>query len=534
MNLKSSVQTLLSDASRMCTSCQEAEKLALELQIMRKRLDEPLRVAVVGFVNAGKSTLMNAIMKEKILFTGAVETTSNPTWFKYGPTKSISVVFKDGSKEDHPFEDLAKWTIKAISDQNPKADQVKQIEIKYPNEVLKTMELIDTPGFGAGSSASDKAGDFMGLKKAKESTRITTEFAAEADAVIYGFSRSAQTGDQDILEAFQGDTLATNTSPINALGVLTKVDIMWDVLENNDPIEVAQGVVRNLMSQSALKSILYTINPVCAKIVESISELGEREWQILKRLAKLDEKLLLNILFDRSLLISNETSDFESDLGIILSDEERLNICTREEREHICDICQQYGIYIITRALNDGIDSSNVVEHVYQKSGIRYLSDLIYRHFGNRAFVIKLRYLFSHLSSMATQIMLADPANDRLRQICEHIKEEIDNIQTTEQVFRELKVMQNYYNGLLKFKSDKEIEEFLQITGENGSNCEAKLGVPEGTPIRQLAKIARERIQYWNQRANDIPITRYYEEAAQVFSRSYGILHYHLLSLLGD
>lgn len=541
MNLKTSVQRLLTDALQMCQSCSEADKLATELEVMKKRLDEPLRVAVVGFVKAGKSTLMNAIMKEKILFTGAIETTSIPSWFKYAPNPSISVVFKDGHKENYAFEELKKWTVKAETDKNPRAADVTYIELKYPNEVLKTMELIDTPGFGAGSSASDRAMDFFGFdsnvqqsEQDKESSRITAEFAAQADAIIYGFAKSAQAGDQEILTAFQGDTVAPNTSPINALGVLTKADVMWDVLLNNDPMETAQGVIRNLIAQPVLKSLLYTIAPVCAKIVESISELGEKEWDILQRLSKLDEELLLNILFDRNAFIEYQAGDFAAEMEKKFSPEEYRNIGNPEERQHICAICEQYGIYVITKALNDGVEPAQIIEHVYEKSGIRYLSDLVYQHFGKRSFIIKVRYMFSYLNSLAGRTMLANPSNKNLEKICEYIKEQIDDIQTTEQVFRELKVMQAYYNGQLNFKDEQEVEQFLQITGENGGNCEAKLGVPEGTPIKELDRIAKERIHYWNQRANDIPITRYYEEAAQVFSRSYGILHYHLQSLLGD
>lgn len=563
MNLKTSVQVLLSDALRMCNSCEDADKLKSEIVKMRKRLDEPLRVAVVGFVKAGKSTLMNAIMKEKILYTGAVETTSNPSWFKYSDTKSITVVFKDGAREKYAFEELGKWTVKAETDKNPRAQEVKYIEIGYPNEVLKTMELIDTPGFGAVSTASDKSMEFLGFKKTTNnsnedlnSTQITKDYATEADAIIYSFSKTAQIGDKDILEAFQGDTLLPNTSPINALGVLTKADIMWDVLDNNDPIVTAQEVSNKLTNDPALRSLVYTITPVSSKIVENILELGDREWDILNRLSQLDEQFLLEILFDKNMFINNEASDFASDLEKELSTKEEHNICSSAERKHICEICEQYGVYIISKALKEGVSRSDIIEYMYEKSGIRYLSDLIHQHFGNRSFLIKVKYMFSHLNVLATQIMLDNSGNKQLEQICEYIKEEIDNIQSTEQLFKELKVMQNYYNGLLKFKNEQEFEQFLQITGENGCSCEAKLGVSKdnslkdleklgkehgleiegvyGYSIKYLEQLAKEHSHYWNKRANDIPITRYYEEAANVFSRSYQILYHHLQALSGE
>lgn len=542
MNLKTNVQRLLSDTLRMCYSCEQADKLRKELEIMEKRLDEPLRVAVIGVVKAGKSTLMNAIMKEKVLFTGGIETTSNPTWFKYAPSKSINVVFKNGTKEEYAFEELEKWTVKALTDKNPKAKDVKYVEINYPNEVLKTMELIDTPGFYAGSDASVKSIDFLGFKETEtggendemESTKITSAMASEADAIIYAFSRGAQSTDKDILEAFQGDGIASNTSPINAVGVFTKSDIMWDMMENNDPIGTAKQVTDTLFEETTIKSLLYTINPVSAKIVESILELTEEDWDILGRLSKLEETVLFNLLFDINTFTEYQLSDFEEDMERKFDDDERIYICSPQERKQVCSKCDQYGIYIITKALKDGLDRDEIIDLMYKKSGIEDLSNLIYHHFGNRAFIIKVRYLFSHINKTTSQIMSECSKDDNLYSICEYLKEEIDNIQTTEQVFKELNVLQHYYNGLIKFRNVDEVTQFIQITGENGSNCEAKLGLPEGTAIKELADIASKKIKYWNERANDIPITRHYEEAAQVLSRSCGIMYYHLSSLLGD
>jgi hypothetical protein len=131
----------------------------------------------------------------------------------------------------------------------------------------------------------------------------------------------------------------------------------------------------------------------------------------------------------------------------------------------------------------------------------------------------------AHIISSSSDCALVD--------ICKSLKEEIYNIQETEQVFRELKVLQNYYNNVLKFKNEDEIVQMLQIVGEFGCNCEARLGAENRASIKELTDLANKRINYWNSRANDIFITRYYEEAANVLSRSCDIMHYHLQSLLG-
>ena len=56
-----------------------------------QQLDLPMRVAIVGMIKAGKSTMMNALLGEKIVATGTVEATFNVNWLKYGESKSLLV-----------------------------------------------------------------------------------------------------------------------------------------------------------------------------------------------------------------------------------------------------------------------------------------------------------------------------------------------------------------------------------------------------------------------------------------------------------
>ena len=56
-----------------------------ELQAFRaldELFDEPARIAVAGMVNAGKSTLLNALVGERVAPTDAGECTRIPTWYR--------------------------------------------------------------------------------------------------------------------------------------------------------------------------------------------------------------------------------------------------------------------------------------------------------------------------------------------------------------------------------------------------------------------------------------------------------------------
>ena len=60
------------------------------LMAVRDRLDEPLRVAVAGRVKSGKSTLLNALVGERLAPTDAGECTRIVTWYRDGHTYQVT------------------------------------------------------------------------------------------------------------------------------------------------------------------------------------------------------------------------------------------------------------------------------------------------------------------------------------------------------------------------------------------------------------------------------------------------------------
>ena len=95
-------------------------------------------------MKAGKSTFLNALLREKLTITDGLEATLIPTWFKYGEKPRINIHFKDGSSHPSTFEERSRWT--AASKEETDLSQVKYVSIEYPAEILRRMEFIDTPG----------------------------------------------------------------------------------------------------------------------------------------------------------------------------------------------------------------------------------------------------------------------------------------------------------------------------------------------------------------------------------------------------
>lgn len=540
MSLKNKLTNLLADASRMCDSCADATELGFTINELKKRVNVPLRVAVVGIMKAGKSTLMNALVKDKLVFTGNVETTYTVSWFKYGEKPSLRIVFRQTEKEKAtgkqpesltaPFEDLEKWTVRVKAKENPRIKDVAYIEIFYPNEILKTLELIDTPGLSSSYQLdAQNTLDFLGVKsaaEARELEQVTQREASQADAIIYAFTRSAGETDQELLNQFHGSSMSGSSSPINALGVYTRSDFSWEPESRQTPVELARRITEKTMQHPEMKRLLYTTLPVTAKVVEGIRELNQAEWDYLKELSELDRSVIAELI--------EYVPDFTSKKADEYPDSEvREVVGSPEMRKSVEEKVSVYGISEITHYLREGKKQAEILELLYERSGVKAVNELITSHFGNRSFLIKTQYIFQYLKEECGKLYRSTE-NKTVKDICRYILDEIDHIETTQHVFQELRILQDYYNLRFKFNDEDEYREFLEITGETGKHCEARLGLKEVYQVTDLAEVAKGKVRQWHARANEFGVSRHYEQAAKVIARSYEILYHHLNELSGN
>jgi GTP-binding protein EngB required for normal cell division len=114
-----------------------------ELAAERSR---PVRLAIVGEFNAGKSTFINALIGADVAPTGVLPTTATLHHLRWAPDRYARVSFAVGHEPPErivALDDL-RSTLKTLD-----AASIRRVELLMPLPFLVRVEILDTPGFNA-------------------------------------------------------------------------------------------------------------------------------------------------------------------------------------------------------------------------------------------------------------------------------------------------------------------------------------------------------------------------------------------------
>ena len=142
-----------------------AEELADKLE------NHKITVSVIGQFKRGKSTLVNAILGDKILPVGIVPVTAVVTTVEYGE-KAASVHFDNGIIKEIGFDEMSSYINEQENQENRLG--VSEVRLYCPSDFLQSgMTFVDTPGVG---SVHQKNSD------------AAYSYVKESDAVIFMLS----------------------------------------------------------------------------------------------------------------------------------------------------------------------------------------------------------------------------------------------------------------------------------------------------------------------------------------------------------
>ena len=225
-------------------------------------------VGLVGRVNSGKSTLVNALLGRRVAPTATQDCTRLVTCYRFGAPESVTAVLLDGSRR--PIApDLTQVT------PDP---QISHLDVALQTEALRTLTIIDTPGV---QGTELDAGP------------LVRRSLAGADVIVHLFRDGVRNDDAVLAAEFAGSTDGAGFDRSRVVGVLAHADNYGAGPAGEvDPIEAARAEAVSLSARH--RRHFSAVVPVSALLAETTAtgQLTEADTRVVQAAAALDPDLL--------------------------------------------------------------------------------------------------------------------------------------------------------------------------------------------------------------------------------------------------
>ena len=473
------VRGAVDEATRLVTD----PALQAELQAVRERVDGPLRVAIAGRIKAGKSTLLNALVGERLAATDAGECTRIVTWYREGIGYRAIAEMHDGAVRELEFQRPEGALVLMLD--GVRADDVDRLVVDWPSSALRRATLIDTPGLASlDDSVSARTRQFLAME---------SETGSEADAVIY-LMRHLHRRDADFLDAFKDRSLA-NVSPVNAVAVLSRADEIG--AGRLDAMTSAERIAQRYEDDERIAALCIGVVPVAGLVAETGYTLQEQEFAHLKTVSQLpDDQLDL-------LLLSTERFSGSA-----------LSALPVDVRHRLLVRLGMFGVRYAVDAIRTGQvkTATDLANALVEVSGLGELRRIIDGHFLPRSTTLKGRSALSALRRLARQAAAKEPA------AAQQIDATVEAIEASAHEFAELRLAHLVLSGAVKF-SDEEIDEARRMT--SGGDARARMGLGPDAAVEAVQAAALSGVERWRTRGASPMATPTLRDACEVMARSY-------------
>lgn len=438
------------------------------LRALHAHLHSPVRVALVGRVNAGKSTLLNALVGMRVAPTNEVECTRVATWYRFGRPASYDVVGFDKRFTTHPLSGR-------MPDQLDRpVEEIDFIAAYLPSAGLRTYELVDTPGLGAMTSTSSAATRRavvdttagVGIPR-PDVTLFLTDGSPKADEI-----------------AFLRDMGATR---LDTLALLSHADKFGDgAFSDHDPIERAGQHATKL--RSTLSNLVGNVIPVSGLLAQTAltGHLNETDARAMRDLADEDP----------------------DDLEMYLAGDERHPRVSSEQIERLLRLVDTYGVLNGRRYATAG--ATELGQWLSDASGLNTVIAEITNRYLPRSEVIKARHIFAELRALAA----VSPQRAAILSILESAQMDPALHRLRETYALELILKWDATHPLVKRLDD--------LTA--ATTFSQRLGVPDDTPAETLQRMAQEECQRCH-RERVAALSAAEREAWTVLERTYQLMY---------
>ncbi|MFH9074394.1 dynamin family protein [Streptomyces alboflavus] len=532
--LAAAAETLLTCAVAADGGDEETAPLARALRRAARRLAPPLRLAVAGQIKRGKSTLVNALLGEEVALTGQLELTYTVSELHYDEQRSVTVHHRDGTSRALPAAEFRRMTARA-DDAATLLGDVTRVEYGMPNHLLLSFRLADTPGLGSVHGLDSRGTqDYLGIsafageaeqvalrqalaasgRTAQDVHRDSAREIERADAVLYLFDRGLHERDRAGVRDFLGDA-GSRLTPLNAFGVLSRCDQQWppgsDLPGDPDPLtwdpmEVSARIAERYLERPEVRSLFFTVLPVSGLLGAGARLLTDEELGYLDDLRGAEPRVLVRRLRD-----AGRFTGARELKGVPLP---------AVARRALVERLGIWGVHLACGALRDGATEEQLRARLLAASGVERLRDLIVRHFGNRAALIKLDHGVRAADKEIARLRRAAGAEGRRPgAVAGGVAADLERLRARTAGFAELNILSAHYRGELRLSAD-ETRRLLAITGEYGTTLPRRLGLPDAASHAELHAAALAAVHAWATREQDPTLDRHSLLAVRAVRRS--------------
>jgi len=438
---------------------------AARVRALQERLDEPLRVALAGRVKAGKSTLLNALVGERIAPTDAGECTRVVTWYRRGAVPRVVLHSLDGARRPLPVRRVRGELRLELAE--AAAEQVERLVVDWPTAGLAAATLIDTPGISSLSAeASARTQAFLDAG----------DQLSGADAVVF-LTRQFQPADLAFLAAVQRACggLATTT-----LSVLSRADDAGG--GQLDALIAAGELARRTAELPAVRALSSTVLPVAGLMALGGRTLRHADFVAFRALARADRSAVETMLL---------TADRfrRPDAPVDLSAEVRRGLVER---------FGLFGVRMAVALLRTGVqDAPTLADQLVTRSGLAELQRLLAVQFTDRGDQLKAATALRLLERLLREV--PTDGDDVLWRGLDRVRSESLELPELELLSRT-----RLPDGPFPPETREVAERLLGATDPSPA---ARLGLPPTASAEQLRAAAHEAVRRWQERAAD-PLAR--------------------------
>ncbi len=319
-------------------------------------------LVMLGLFKRGKSSLINALLKDEIVPTGIIPLTAIITLIEYGSKKYAEIFFINSDSKKVNILEVNQYVAEKENPKNIK--QVSYVKIYHNSEILKRVTIIDTPGVGS---------------SLEHNTETTNRFIDKIDAAMFILS-----GDVPITKAESEFLTGIKLRIPKVIFVLNKIDLLtteqleevknYNISVLNEicdkkPIELIKVSSKNaLLGFRQNSSNLIKISKI-ESLINRINLLAETEKELIindsvtKRLLLLTNEAIALIKFRVETLkmpsmdLEEKLKQFSSLMGVMKNEKGDFDILmegrAKQLQNHVAETVNEIGDKMINELEDD-------------------------------------------------------------------------------------------------------------------------------------------------------------------------------------